>query len=570
MPEYDLLIRNGKIVDGLRVPAYTGDVAIQGGRIVGVGGRMNGSAKKTIDANGLIVAPGIIDLHTHYDAQLNWDPYATPSGWHGVTTVMIANCGFGFAPCRPEERVRAMQRMSRVEAMPLAALEKGMRWDWESFPEFLASLQRQGLGTNVASYLPTSPLRSFVMGADRARECTEATAEEIAQMKALFREAMEAGAFGFSVDRSPVNMDYDGGPLPSHVAAPAEFLALAQVLGEYGGSRGSISWAWKDQVRFCGEPLLVELARVSGCPVQVVVVSYNDANPELHKQQLAWLEKANQEVRLYGQTHCMEVSMQFMLADFNLFDEMPAWRSALTGRVEEKIHKLQDPSVRAALKKNIDECAGTLFYKADWQKVVVARVRREDHKRFEHHTIAEIAREVKRHPLDAMLDISLKEGLQTEFAIAGLINNNETAMRELLTHPYVHFSDSDAGAHGRYLMIGPWPTYFLTHWVREQGLVSLEEAHWRMSYLPAWVAGIKDRGCLREGMAADVVTYDFERLRLEPSTPVVAHDLPGGEWRLVQMAEGYRNIIVNGEVTFEDGRCTGALPGKVLHSSAGA
>jgi hypothetical protein len=244
MAEYDVLIRNGTIVDGTRVPAYRGDIGIRAGRIAAMG-RIKGGAKRVIDATGLIVAPGFIDLHTHYDAALsggtNWDPYATISGWHGVTTVLIGNCGFGFAPVHPEDRERAMLRMERTESIPLSCMQAGMRWDWVTFPEYLDSLERGKIGVNAASMLPYSPLRAWVMGNEEARDPKyKANSEQVAEMKHLLREGLEAGAFGFSATFSPANRDYDGGYLPTHVAPREEFLEMASVLADY--NRGSIEW----------------------------------------------------------------------------------------------------------------------------------------------------------------------------------------------------------------------------------------------------------------------------------------------------------------------------------------
>src|SRR5213594_3631617 len=254
MAEFDVVIQGGTIVDGTRTPRYTGDLGIKNGKIAKIGKLGSSDAKKPLDAHGLVVAPGFIDLHTHYDAQINWDPYCTLSGWHGVTSLTIGQCGFGFAPCKPEDRDLNMRMMDRIEAIPYASMVKGMRWDWVTFPEYLDSLDRQGLGVNVASLFPYSPLRAYVLGAREAREKTKVTDKELAQIKHLFREGMEAGAFGFSADKNLIDRPEDGSFLPTHVTSNEEFLALAEILREYGV--GHVGWTVGEIQSFGGDPFL--------------------------------------------------------------------------------------------------------------------------------------------------------------------------------------------------------------------------------------------------------------------------------------------------------------------------
>ena len=569
MLEYDLIIRNGTIVDGTKLPAYRADVAVRKGRIARISGRLKGDARKEIDATGCIVAPGAVDLHTHYDAQLNWDPYATLSGWHGVTTVSIGQCGFGFAPCRPEDRDLNMRMMNRIESIPYESMKQGMRWDWETFPQYLNSLERQGLGLNVASLFPYSPLRAYVLGAREARERTSVTDKEMAQIKALFREGMEAGAFGFSADKDLIDRPEDGSYLPTHVASREEFLALAEVMREYG--IGHIGWTVGSEAQTSGgvDPLLAELARVSGRIVQWGAVAQFEADPTGigWRNGLAWLEAMHREgLPIYAQAICMGIDTQFTLAEYNLFDDMPNWIQPLVGTPEERAAKLRKPEVRAAMKKDVAECEVTIFHK-NWHKVKILQVTEERNLPLEGLTIAELAERMGKDPVDAMLDLALDEGLKTEFALLDLINSDEEAMAEIIKHPFTHLSVSDGGAHTRYLTISAWPTYFLSHWIRDKRLMSLEEAHWKISALPAWLLGVRDRGYLREGMAADVMVYEQEKLALSPEKPEYANDFPGGERRIVQKAKGYRAMVVNGEMTFEEGQCTEALPGRLLRSA---
>ena len=275
MRTFDLIIRGGTVVDGTGVPRYKADVAIKDGRIAMISGVIKAGAAKELDASGCIVAPGAIDLHTHYDAQLNWDPYATLSGWFGVTSLTIGMCGFGFAPTRPDDRDQNMRMMDRIEAIPLESMRKGMRWDWETFPEFLDSLERHGLGVNVGSVFPFSPLRAYVLGMQDSRERTSVTDAELDQMQRIFREAMEAGAFGFSADKNLEDRPEDGSALPSHVASPREFLGLADVLGDFGV--GQIAWT----SFLCADPeenhaLMLEMMERSGRPLHVVPLPQPD------------------------------------------------------------------------------------------------------------------------------------------------------------------------------------------------------------------------------------------------------------------------------------------------------
>jgi len=278
MADYDVLIKNGTIIDGLRMPAYRGDIGIRGGKIVAMG-NVQGSATRVIDATGRIVAPGFMDIHTHYDAALSgWDPYASLSGWHGVTTVAIGNCGFGFAPVRPEDRERAMRRMERTETIPLSCMQAGMRWDWVTFPEFLDSLDRGGLGVNAASLVPYSPLRAWVLGNEAARDPDYKTKpEEVEEIKRLLREGLQAGGFGFSASFSMANRDYDGGYLPTQVAPREEFLEMAKVMREF--NRGSIEWTMGNALQGLGLDFLLELAKTSGRPVNWNAIVYDPNNP---------------------------------------------------------------------------------------------------------------------------------------------------------------------------------------------------------------------------------------------------------------------------------------------------
>ena len=574
MADYDLLIKNGTIVDGLRMPAFKGDIGVRHGRIVAIG-NVQGSAERVIDATGAIVAPGFMDIHTHYDAALSgWDPYATLSGWHGVTTVAIGNCGFGFAPVRPEERERAMRRMERTETIPLSCMQAGMRWDWITFPEFLDSLDRGGLGVNAASLVPYSPLRAWVLGNEAARDPNYKTKpEQVEEIKRLLREGLQAGGFGFSASFSMANRDYDGGYLPTQVAPREEFLEMAKVMREF--NRGSIEWTMGNALQGLGLDFLLELSKTSGRPVNWNAIVYDANNPNGWRRQLEWTEKAYREAPVLPVDICLPIEREFTLETMGLFDQLPAWNEATVGTLEERKAKLADPARRAALRRDMDQGRRLMLGQTSdgeqgqvgmfkWDATIVDDVELAKNEHLKGRTIAEIAKEQGKHPVDALLDLAVEEDLKTEFAMQDSINADEKAVGEILKHPLTLIGASDGGAHTKFLTLGKYPTHFLAHWVRDRQIMTLEEAHWRLSTMLGWAIGIRDRGWLREGMPADIVVYDMEKLGVRPLETI--RDLPDGDWRRVQKADGYRYTIVNGRITFEDGTCTGALPGKMLRS----
>jgi N-acyl-D-amino-acid deacylase len=561
MPEFDLVIRGGTIVDGTGMPRYRGDVGIRDGRIAAMG-RVDGDARRVLDAAGRIVAPGVVDLHTHYDAQLNWDPYATMSGWNGVTTVMIGMCGFGFAPYRPEDRDRAMLLMSRVEAIPLTSMRLGMRWDWVSLREYLDSLQRAGLGINVGSMVPHSPLRTWVMGLEAAKE-RAATPEEVSRMAELLRAGLRAGGFGFSTDRNKADTDYDGSPLPSHTADDSELLALCGVLREFG--IGSIEYTLAAQRRPDFE-FTAALSRAAGRPIVWNALAQFQTQPDHWRRILSWMDELNRDAQLYGMTVCFPTHLYFTLEEMNQFDDMPHWRDALSRPLPERIAVLRDPAVRAALNDDF-RTVRTRVFSGEWRDISVTHTRAE-HQYAAGRDIQSLADQSGRQPIDVFLDLALAEDLTTGFKILDFANRDQDALAAMLKHRHAVIGLSDGGAHTKLFCLGKYPVEFLGHWIRDLELMSLEEAHWRLSFMPAWIIGLHDRGVLREGMAADVIVYDLEGLRIEPEEPQMVYDLPGGEGRLIQRAAGIDYTIVNGQVTFEGQTCTGARSGKVLRSAA--
>ncbi len=559
MSEYDLVIKGGTIVDGTGIPRYRADLAVKNGRVSKISGKINPGGAKEIDAGGCIVAPGAIDLHTHYDAQLNWDPYASLSGWFGVTSLTIGECGFGFAPTRPDDRDLNMRMMNRIEAIPLESMRLGMRWDWETFPEYMDSLDRQGLGVNVGAMFPFSPMRGYVLGMKAARERTSVTDAELDQMKRIFHEAMAAGAFGFSYNKNMEDRPEDGTFLPSHVASEREFLALSEVLGKFGvGHMGltlglGLTQEEHDSIR----DVTAQMMRLSGRPFSLLDVQTDDDQ--------TWLNSCRDEgLPLIFQRLSTSAGFEFKLAEFNMFDYMPNWVQPLVGDVEERSAKLKDSGARAAMKKDVEDWPN---FRTDWTRLRVLQVEEERNESYEGMSIAELAGAQGKHPLDAFLDLAIDENLQTEFMLPSRDTPEELTMREReLSDPYAHISVSDGGAHTRFNTNSTWPVFWLTFWIRDKDIMSLEQAHYKMSALPAWLTDFKERGTLRVGNWADIIIYNLDELGFVYDKPIFANDFPGGERRFIQKPTGLRYTIVNGAVTFEGTNPTGSLPGKLLRS----
>ena len=569
MAEYDMVIRGGTIIDGTGVPRYNADLAIKDGKIANISGRIRPGGVKEIDASGCVVAPGAVDLHTHYDGQLNWDRYCTPSGWFGVTSLTIGQCGFGFAPTKPEDRDLNMRMMNRIEAIPLESMRLGMRWDWETFPEYLESLDSHGLGLNIGALFPFSPLRGYVMGMMEARTRKTVTETELNEMKRLFHEGMEAGAFGIAGNKSAEDHPEDGGYLPSHIASDEEWLGLMEVLAEF--NVGHIGWDIGNVPIFDDRPqqheLLTRMMDISGRPLHLILGSMESYN---------WMY----EIRAKGYPICEQVAVvgghvTFKLSEFNLFDILPNWIQPLVGDAEERMAKLQAPGVREAMKADVERVwrertitsVSPELYRTDWSRMRIWEAAFEQNKKYEGMTIKQIAEMMGKDPTDAFLDFALEEKLQTIFNVP---QSPEDPFTEELANrirgPYSHISLSDGGAHVRYGTVAHWPVRFLAEWVRDHDLMGLEQAHYKMSALPAWIASFTDRGKLQIGMAADVIVYNYDELGYLFDRPVYADDFPGGERRFIQKPTGLRYTIVNGTVTFEGNDCTGALPGKLLRS----
>jgi len=577
MATIDIHIKGGTVVDGTRTPRYKADVWIRDGKILQIGGTSPGAAKQTIDADGLIVAPGFVDLHTHYDAQIRWDPYCSISGWHGVTSVVLGNCGFGFAPVRPAERERSMLMMTRTEAIPFESMKAGMQWDWETIPEYMDSLERAPKGVNCIQYLPTSSLMVYVMGLEAAKT-RPATDAEKAEMKRLLHEGMDAGLCGFSLQRlgrNSAQADYDGTPMVTDTMCDEDILNLAGVLRERGEGFIQITQSTgkiKDDLAF-----LEKLAETAQRPVLHNAIAPSRKDPKVHQRSLAWLEKVRAKgLPIYGQTATVRTGFAYTLENWNLYDSSRAWRKVTTGTREEKLEKMKDLSLRDALKAEFDSANRKLEIiqagiGGPIRNLIVSDVNGvAELEKYVGKSLSQIGAEENKHPIDVMLDFSIMGDLKVEF-LGPNRGFNADFMAEMTTgSEYTFPGVSDGGAHTKFFTGGAFTTDFISWLVRDESKITLEEAHYRLSALPAKAAGFVDRGELKPGLAADVVVYGLNELAAEPEwVGEIVHDFPANEWRRVKRAKGYHAIIVNGETTFVDGECTGATPGKLLRQGRG-
>ena len=579
MAKYDTVIKNGTIIDGTGLPRYTGDIAITDGKIAKIGRVNAADADKVIEAEGLIVAPGFVDLHTHYDAQVHWDPYCTISGWHGVTSVAIGNCGFGFAPARKESRERLLQMMVRTEQIPYDTMVEGMGldWDWESLPEWMDHLDNLPKGVNLLSYVPLNPLLVYVLGIEGAKAGRQATPDEQGEMNRLIDEAMDAGMMGFSFQRFGVNSvqsDFDGTPMPTDVMPDETLLAFSDLLGKRGdgfiqllnakNSNGDAVAAADNEDRL----FIEEIARRTGRPIlfNALIASDTKGEENIHTDTMAWIDSCFERgLRVYGQAVTVRAPFIFTLEDWNLYDSSPSWSVATVGTLEERMVKLSDPETRKQMIAEEDNLVTTGVGGPIEGIVIQETPGHPELEKYHGRTLGEIAQAEGKHHIDVMLDIGVAGGLKVLYKTADIGSNDAKKVGELVRNQHVIPGLSDGGAHTRFFTGGSFTTEMLTWLVRETGELTLEQAHYRLSYLPAQAAGFTDRGFLREGAPADIIVYDFENLRRTPEVDYeIAHDFPANEWRRIQRADGYRYIMVNGEVTFIDGECTGATPGELL------
>jgi N-acyl-D-aspartate/D-glutamate deacylase len=554
---HDLVIKNGMVVDGSGFSRYRADVAVSDGRITEIG-RIRGAATTTIDAEGRFVAPGIIDTHTHYDAQPFWDKLCTSSIWHGVTSVLIGNCGLTLAPLRPEHRDGMLATFCCVEDLPVKALAAVLPWNWETFAEYMDAID-QGLGVNMLPLVGHNPLRLSAMG--QAAWDRPATADEIAHMQRLLAESLEAGAWGWSTTNSPTHAGPSGEPVPSRMADDAERLAFARTLGEF--NRGVIeilppSVSKPDEA---DQRHLQDVAVASGRPV--FFLGFDDY--ARHYVEAA----ARDGAQLYNLLRAIPFNPRFTLKLTTFFKNLDVWDVVMDLPIPERLAALRSPEKRAALREAALQRQrrrpGVPGRFIKWSSIIVNNVRLDKNRPLLGRTLTDLAEEQGKHVADVMLDLALEESLDTEFQVGTRSLEEEAALADMVKRGHALPSQTDAGAHlnTNYCTAGE-SSYVLGQWVRERELMSLEDAIRRMTFQPARILGLRDRGLIREGMAADLFVFDLGRIGVREDEAV--NDGPSGSQRRVQRAEGIDHVIVGGQVVLDHGRHTGAFPGRVIRA----
>ncbi len=563
---YDVIIRGAEICDGTGAPRRRGDVAVQDGRIVEIG-RVSDGGTRTIDATGLVLAPGFIDLHTHYDCQVSWDRALTPSCWHGVTTVVMGNCGFSIAPCRPADRELLMRMLLYVEGMPTEALRAGIHWEWETFPQYLDAVERWRPAINVAVFIGHSAIRYYVMGAAAAERA--ATADEMARMQDIVREAMRAGACGFSTSESPTHFFGDGTPVPSRAAPREEIRALASVLREFG--RGLMEVAplhiiGSTDSKAEDQEFYAEVAAASGRPVTWAPLLHNPFDPDGWVRLIEAAHTAQQRgVAVVPQVSCRPLELRISLGASSIATENnPFWRTIVQKPAAERRALFASAAFRDELRAMSPPGGWVAALGPSWEQIFLRLSPVPAHAKWTDVPMSHIARERRGDPIDALLDLSLESDCSCQFGIP-IMNTDETAVAKIIRHPAGILALSDAGAHVDTLSDQGFTSYLLGHWVRELQALSLEEAVRLITSAPARLYGLKERGEIRPGFAADLVLFDPATIDLQ-RTELVA-DLPGGASRLIQRATGVEYVLVNGDVLIDGGKQVEARSGQVLRGA---
>ena len=553
----DLLIKGALVYDGTGTEPAIKDVAVCAHFITATGTNLPENARQIIDGTGLALMPGIIDSHTHFDAQITWDSTLKPSPALGVTTAVIGNCGFTIAPCKPADRDMTMRNLTQVEGMSLDVLKSGIDWGFETFAEYVAMLRSKGCVVNTAAYIGHSSVRTWVMGADASKR--GATAHEIKEMQAIVRDAMAAGAVGFASSTSPAHNGEGGLPMPSRLACDAEMMALIKAMGEGGKGVYMVTKGGQMPV-----PFLEDMAKQSGRPVMIAALLHNSTNPDAVFKDLSQIADANTRgQRLIGQVSCCPLTMDFKLASPYPVEGLLSWKPALGLQGDALKAVLADKTFRQAVRDEIAAPTTFRLFNGEWDKVHVVETTLPAHAVFEQRTVLEIAQSQNRDPLDVMLDLALAENLQTVF-IAQLLNSDTEAVGRMLNHPHSVISLSDAGAHLTFFNDAGFGLHLLGYWVRDLKAMSLTEAIRRLTSQPASIFGMTDRGLIRKGMAADLLLFDPATVGRGPKRRVF--DLPGGAARLTTDAVGVHGVWVNGQlVADKDGLLAKPpLAGKLL------
>ena len=555
----DLVIRGGSVIDGTGSPAFTADVAVEGDRIIEIG-KVDGKGKKEIDADGQIVTPGFVDIHTHLDAQLAWDPIASPSCWHGVTSVVLGNCGVTFAPVSKDGATVLAEMMESVEDIPAESILNGLSWNWSSYGEYLDEVEVLPKGVNTGGMVGHCAVRLAAMG-ERSLDETPATPDDIEKMLPMVKEALDSGALGFSTSRTFLHKVPDGRCVPGTYATSEELLAFAEVMAQYKGTvfeaapklGGNDS---REEIKMYGD-----ISRIAECPVTFGLTQV-DIAPQLHLQVLDYVEKENSlGADIHPQTTSKHIGVLLGLSARTPFDRAEGWAEMADLSLEEKIVRMSNTETREKLIKAAEERLETL--PLDWRKFYPLPDNPVRHDFKPEESIAAKAEKrgvsIPEQWIDEALELEGKR-----LFILPVLNQQMEAAAEMLTRPYVTLGLADAGAHTKQIMDASQPTFFLTHWIREKEKFSLEEGIRRMTSDTADLFGVQNRGRLKQGSFADINIIDFEGMSLE--YPEIVNDFPGGAGRFIQRSTGYSKTIVNGKVFMQDGEHTGALNGKMLRN----
>ena len=554
---HDLVIKNGMVVDGSGFSRYRADVAVKDGTIVEIG-RVTGAAERTIDADGRFVAPGVIDLHTHYDAQPFWDRLCTSSIWHGVTSVLIGNCGLTLAPLRPEHRETMLATFCCVEDLPVRSLSAVLPWTWQSFGEFLDAIDI-GLGANMMPLVGHNPLRLSAM--DKAAWDRNATADEIADMQRMLRLAMDQGAWGWSTTNSPTHAGPQGQPVPTRLANDEERVALGRTLGEFNRGIIEILPPGAGQPTEADRLHLLDVARTSGRPV--FFLGFDDSAR-------AFVEGATREgAQLYNLLRAIPFNPRITLKKTTYFANLDVWDVVMAKPFDEKMALLGNPEKRAELREAALQRQrrrpGVQGRFIKWKAMIVNKAALEKNRALEGRSLTDLADALGKHVADVMLDLAVEEKLETEFLLQSRSLEEEAAIADYVKTGHAIPSQTDAGAHlnTNFCTAGE-STYVLGEWVRERQLLTLEDAIRRFTFQPASIMGLHDRGLVREGMAADLMVFDLGKLGVKEDE--ITRDGPNGSPRRVQGATGVDYVVVGGQLVLDHGQHTGAFPGRVLRA----
>ena len=553
----DLVIRNAQIFDGSGEQASYGDVAVKTGVIVAIGENLAVTGTQEVDANGLSLMPGIIDSHTHFDAQISWDSTLAPSSSLGVTSVVIGNCGFTIAPCRPDDRDLIMRNLTQVEGMSFEVLRQGINWNFESFPEYMDGIEKGGMSTNVAAFMGHSSIRTYVMGADAVERA--ANDDELAQMKQLVEEGMAAGAIGFSTSTAPQHNGHAGVPMPSRMADPDELETLVTAMGSDGKGIFMLTKGGQTEVSF-----LENLAKMSKRPVMIAALLHNSTKPNATFDELAAIGEARgRGHELWGQISCCPLTNDFTFKSAYPMEGLDSWKPAMKVQGEELKALLMDTHFRQRVKDELSKPLGGRLFNNEWHKLELIEVSDPKNQHLEGKTVDQLAADAGQDPMDWILDFAVSENLESMFT-AVLLNSDEDAVGKMIRDPSASVALSDAGAHLTFFCDAGFGLHLMGHWARDLGTLTLPEAIHELTAKPAAIYRIPKRGKIEVGYYADLLLFDPATVARGVKRRI--HDLPGGEARLTTDAVGVHGTWVNGvQVTNQNGLIEGdQRPGQLL------